>query len=74
VVKVHDSEDVANHAGPESCGAHREVCTEALIGDTGRLGIEPRNHTSKTPMPFALGAGSRVRGLEHGAWDGRYVA
>ena len=37
MVKVHDSEEVANHAGPESCGAHREVCTEALIGDTGRL-------------------------------------
>ena len=36
MVKVHDSEDVANHAGPESCGAHREVRTEALspVGDS----------------------------------------
>lgn len=49
MVEVHDSEDVANHAGPESCGAYREVRTEALAGETGRLGIEPRNHTFKTP-------------------------
>ena len=50
MVKVHNSEDVANHAGPESCGAHREVCTEALAGDTGRLAIEPRNQKWATRL------------------------
>ena len=50
MVKVHDSEEVANHAGPESCGTHREVCTEALIGDTGRLGIARLTHW--TPPNF----------------------
>jgi len=51
VVQVHYREDEANHSGPESCGVHREVCAEALTGDTGRLAIEPRNHHSKTPTP-----------------------
>jgi hypothetical protein len=29
-VQVHYGESVANHAGPESCTAYREVCGEAL--------------------------------------------
>jgi hypothetical protein len=32
MVKVHDSEEVANHAGPESCGAHREVTLPRFLG------------------------------------------
>lgn len=60
MVKVHDSEDVANHADPESCGVHREVCTEALTGDTGRLAIEPRNHESRTPTPLGEAEGNTV--------------
>jgi RNA-directed DNA polymerase len=60
MVKVHDSEDVANRAGPESCGAHREVCSEALTGDTGRQAIEPRNHRSKTPTPLGEAEGNTV--------------
>ena len=35
---------MANHSSPESCGVHREVCAEALTGDTGRRAIEPRNN------------------------------
>jgi hypothetical protein len=32
-VKVHYGEGVANHTGPESCAAYREVCGEALTGE-----------------------------------------
>ena len=33
MVKVHYGEGVANHTGPESCAAYREVCGEALTGE-----------------------------------------
>jgi hypothetical protein len=33
MVKVHNSKGIANHAGPESCVAHREVRDEALTGE-----------------------------------------
>ena len=33
MVKVHNSEGIANQAGPESCVAHREVRDEALTGE-----------------------------------------
>jgi hypothetical protein len=29
-VQVHYGECIANHSGPESCAAYREVCDEAL--------------------------------------------
>jgi hypothetical protein len=32
-VKVLNSKEIANHAGPESCVAYREVRDEALTGD-----------------------------------------
>lgn len=35
-MKVQHGEEVANHSDPESCGAYREVCVEALTGETGR--------------------------------------
>jgi hypothetical protein len=31
-VQVPDSKELANHAAPESCATHREVCREALTG------------------------------------------
>ena len=34
---------MANHSDPESCVDHREVCCEALTGDTDRPAIELRN-------------------------------
>ncbi len=40
---------MANHSSPESCGAHREVCFEALTGDTDRPAIEPRNQSFGMP-------------------------
>ena len=33
-MKESHSEGVANHAGPESCATHREVCREALTGES----------------------------------------
>ena len=35
---------MANHSDPESCVTHREVCGEALTGETDRRAIEPRNN------------------------------
>ena len=35
---------MTNHSGYESCVAHREVCGEALTGETDRRAIEPRNN------------------------------
>jgi hypothetical protein len=32
-VRVRHGEGVAIHAGPESCGARREACVEALTGE-----------------------------------------
>ena len=32
-MKGHYGEGVANHTGPESCAAYREVCGEALTGE-----------------------------------------
>jgi hypothetical protein len=42
-MKVQYWEEMANHSGPKSCVAHREVWGEALTGETGRPAIEPRN-------------------------------
>ena len=32
-MQVHRGEGVAIHTGPESCGARREACVEALTGE-----------------------------------------
>jgi len=40
-VQVHYGEGIANHTGPESCAAYREVCGEALTGE--RAG-QPLSH------------------------------
>ena len=40
-MQVHYDEGVANHTGPESCAAYREVCGEALTGE--RAG-QPLSH------------------------------
>ena len=43
-MKVSYSEGLANHAGPESCGAAREGGVEALTGErTGRVFSRVRN-------------------------------
>lgn len=48
-MKVRYGEEMANHSSPESCVVRREVCDEALTGDTSRRGIEPRNHEIGMP-------------------------
>jgi hypothetical protein len=40
-VQVHYGEGIANHTGPKSCAAYREVCGEALTGE--RAG-QPLSH------------------------------
>jgi group II intron reverse transcriptase/maturase len=39
---------------------HREVHAEALTGETDRLGIEPRNHHSKTPTLLGEAEGNMI--------------
>ena len=49
---------MANHSGPESCVAHREVWGEALTGDTGRPAIEPRNQEIGMPTELTITEGN----------------
>src|SRR4030065_1051801 len=53
---------IANHHDPESCVAHREVCSEALTGDTDRPAIEPRTFASGMPTPSPLAEGHTQQG------------
>lgn len=41
-MKVLDEKGVATHLDPESCVAHREVCGEALTGETVGIVCKPR--------------------------------
>jgi hypothetical protein len=61
-MKVRYGEEVANHSGPESCGGAREGVTEALAGETGRLGIEPRNQESGMPTLLSEAEGKTKQG------------
>lgn len=62
-MKVQHGEEVANHSDPESCGAHREVCVEALTGETGRPAIEPRNDQFGMPTLLSEAEGNTVHGV-----------
>ena len=62
-MKVQYGEEVANHSDPESCGAHREVCVEALTGETGRPAIEPRNDQFGMPTLLSEAEGNTVHGV-----------
>ena len=53
---------MANHSDPESCVAYREVCGEALTGETGRPAIEPRNQQIGVPTGLTTPEGH----IEHG--------
>jgi RNA-directed DNA polymerase len=53
---------VANHSSPESCGVHREVCVEALTGDTDRPAIEPRNQSFGMPTVSFQPEGNTAHG------------
>ncbi len=54
---------MANHSDPESCGAHREVCVEALTGETDRPAIEPRNDPFGMPTLLSEAEGNTVHGV-----------
>lgn len=61
-MKVRYGEEVANHSGPKSCGGARESVTEALTGETGGLGIEPRNQESGMPTLLSEAEGRTKQG------------
>jgi len=61
-MEVRYREEVANHSDPESCVTYREVCGEALAGETGRPAIELRNHENGMPTESTISEGH----TEHG--------
>lgn len=61
---------MANHSGPELCGDAREGITEALAGETGRSGIEPRNQESGTPTLLSEAEGNTEQGVNRKPCDG----
>ena len=63
-MKVQYGEEVANHSDPESCGAHREVCVEALTVETGRPAIEPRNDQFGMPTLLSEGNADRAHAFQ----------
>ena len=62
-MEVQYGEEVANHSDPESCVAHREVCGEALTGDTSRPAIEPRNQEFGMPTTLLDSEGNMGHGV-----------
>lgn len=63
-MEVRYGEEVANHSGPESCVAYREVCGEALAGETGRPAIELRNHENGMPTESTISEGHTGHGAK----------
>ncbi len=59
-VQYYDA--MANYSGPESCVAHREVCGEALTGESGRPAIEPRNQQFGMPTALTVPEGNKGHG------------
>jgi len=62
-MKVRYGEEVANRFGPESCGDAREGVAEALIGETDRPGIEPRNQEFGMPTLLCEAEGNTELGV-----------
>src|ERR1035438_9661436 len=69
-MKVQYGNEMANHSGPESCGGTREGATEALTGETGRSGIEPRNQESGAPTLLSEAEGNTEQGVNRKPCDG----
>ena len=61
-MKVQYREEIADHSGPESCAAHREVCSEALTGETNRPAIEPRNQEIRMQTELTITECNMVHG------------
>ncbi len=65
-MKVPDNKEVANHVGPESCVAHREMRREALTGE--RIG-QPLSH-DRVEIPGA----DAVQGAEGHTFEGAFAS
>ena len=59
-MKESHSEDLASHAGPESCEGVREGALEALTGEPAGRAIEPRNQVIFREADLLM-----VRGRQH---------
>src|SRR5437773_906267 len=69
-MKESHNEGVANHIGPESCGAARKGRAEALTGESTGQGIEPRNILdSGTPTSWCQAEGN-IRSIVSARCDG----
>ncbi|MGA2330033.1 MAG: reverse transcriptase domain-containing protein, partial [Bryobacteraceae bacterium] len=69
-MEVRCGEEVANRSDPESCGGAREGAAEALIGETDRPGIEPRNHESGMPTLLSDAEGNTEQGVNRKSCNG----
>lgn len=68
-MKVRYGKEMANHSGPESCSSARECAAEALTGETGRPGIEPRNPKSGMPTLLSEAEGNMLQGVNRQSCD-----
>jgi len=68
-MKVRYGKEVANHSGPESCSDAREGVAEALTGETGRPGFEPRNPESGMPTLLSEAEGNMLQGANRQSCD-----
>jgi RNA-directed DNA polymerase len=68
-MKVRYGKEVASHSGPESCSGAREGVAEALTGETGRPGIEPRNPNSGMPTLLSEAEGNTAQGVNRQPCD-----
>lgn len=59
---------MAIHSDPESCVTHREVCGEALTGETSRPAIELRNHEIGMPTESTISEGHTGHGANRQSW------
>ncbi len=59
-MRESNSEDLASHAGPESCEGVREGALEALTGEPAVRAIEPRNRIINREADLLM-----ARGRQH---------
>ena len=65
-MKESNSEDLANHAGPESCEGVREGALEALTGEPAGRAIEPRNRIINREADPLMARGRQHPARRHG--------
>ena len=73
-MQVHYGEGIVNQTGPESCAVYREVCCEALTGESVGQPLswsvveqvaKPDRHRALYPAEFGGGARAGSRRLIH---------